>query len=215
VFRKGAVAANLAFFASLAAFCTPAARAGSIDITGTMTEVNVIRPIPAILIRLGGATSVVSPGDPYSLNLTFDGSITDPGDYHFDQMSLTFAAGNGFVMQSDFAQTDLSITLSGPDAVFSLFACSTGSSPCLDGHRLDLDFSVPADTFTSQTNLVSTVQDFAPFDLLVHEVPPVDYIGSVDSFAYSSAPEPASVALSATGALALLIGVRRKRRKAA
>src|SRR5262249_28239759 len=122
----------------------------------------------------------------------------------------TFTAGNGFSMQSDFAETDVSITLSGQDAIFSIFACSTGSIPCIDGHRLDLDFSVPADSIMGDTKLVSPVGDFAPFDLLVHDAPPIDYIGSVNHFEYSSAPEPAPMSLSAVGVLLLLIGRRRR-----
>lgn len=209
VFKKGTGAKSLAFLAFFATLLTPAARAGTIDITGTLSQVTVIRPLPSSPIVRGAGVPAVSEGDPYSLNLVFDGSITDAGVYHFDQMSLTFTAGSDFLLQSDFAQTDLSITLSSQDAIFSLFACSTGSSPCLDGHRLDLDFSLPADSFTGKTDRISSVGDFAPFDFLVHDTPPVDYIGSVDSFAYSSAPEPASLGLSAAGALAVLMRVRR------
>jgi hypothetical protein len=195
-------------FASLAALSTFPARAGTITITGVLSQVTVIRPLPAFV--RGSAVSQPAEGDPYSLSLVFDGAITDAGNYQFDQMSLTFTAGSGFSLQSDFAETDLSIKLSGQDAIFSIFACSTGSSPCIDGHRLDLDFSVPADSLTGDTKQVSTVADFAPFDLLVHDTPPIDYIGSVDHYAYSSAPEPAPIGLSAVGVLTLLIRLRRR-----
>jgi hypothetical protein len=206
----GAAATRLVLFASLAALSTLVAHAGTITITGVLSQVTVIRPLPASATTRGSAVSQPAEGDPYSLSLVFDGAITDAGNYQFDQMSLTFTAGSGFSLQSDFAETDLSITLSGQDAIFSIFACSTGSSPCIDGHRLDLDFSVPADSITGETKQVSTVSDFGPFDLLVHDTPPIDYIGSVDHYAYSPAPEPAPIGLSAVGVLTLLIRVRRR-----
>src|SRR5262249_17343534 len=198
----------LMLFASLAALSTLPARAGTITITGVLSQVTIIRPLPAFV--RGTAVSQPAEGDPYSLGLVFDGGITHAGNYQFAEMSLTFSAGSGFFRQSDVAETDLSIPLSGQDAIFSIFACSTGSSPCIDGHRLDLDFSVPADSLTGETKQVSTVADFAPFDLLAHDTPPIDYIGSVDHYAYSSAPEPAPIGLSAVGALTLLIRVRRR-----
>jgi hypothetical protein len=209
VFRLIAAGAKLVLFASWA-LSAPHANAGTIEVTGTLSQVTVIRPIPAFRTAPGSVVAMPSPGDPYSLDLVFDGDITDAGNYRFDQMSLTFTAGSSFSMQSDFAETDLSITISGQDAIFSLFACSTGSIPCIDGHRLDLDFSVPADSFTGETSKVSTVSDFAPFDLLLHETPPVDYIGSIDHFAYSSAPEPASILLAAGSMILLLVRLWRR-----
>jgi hypothetical protein len=69
-------------------------------------------PIPRI--------NTISEGDPYTLTSEFTGSFSDPGDYLFNNVSLTLTGASGFEFQSDFDSASLTITLSGTDDGFSM-----------------------------------------------------------------------------------------------
>jgi hypothetical protein len=203
---KFSIAISTGLFVCLSALSGSPAYADTITITGTLTQVSKIGLLPASPIL---RASPVSEGDPYTLSLVFESSFSDPGDYLFNNASLQLTAGTGFQFESEFDSIALTITPSGQDDMFSMFGCSTSSSPCLDGHRLDLDFTLPAQMINGQTLQVGTIDELAQFDLLVKDAPPTDYIGTVESYTYSSAPEPASIALSLAGVLALLARLRR------
>ena len=144
---------------------------------------------------------------PFSVALTFPGSITAPGTY--SGSTLAFSVPLAPASETSFSSISLTITANGSNDVFSLLGCLSSGSGCGAGNQLDANFEIPAAMLNSQNVAAVGLDQPHPLDLLEDDST-TDIQGSITSYSQTSTPEPSSVAL--VGCVLTLAAVNRRLR---
>jgi hypothetical protein len=177
-----------------AAFCA-AARAGTITLTGSITQSTADGTGPA-----SNNTSLndISDGQAYSLSLLFAGDITAPGTYH--PASMSFTVPGAPASESAFGTITLVISNNAGNDIFSILGCLTTGTACDQGNQLTADFQIPAASLNLKNVSATGLNQPHPLDLLEDDGT-TDIQGTITGYSYTGAvPEPSfALPLSALG----------------
>lgn len=209
------MAANLVRIVLAGLISVAAARADAVFFTGLITQSTQDGTGPAVN---NPALNNISDGDPYTVNLSFDGSIQMPGTYLLSNFSLVFADATAGATESNFTSATVAITADGANYDFSLLGCLASGSGCVVGNELTAYFQIPAAALNLPASPASDVPGITPFDLLEDDGT-TDIQGSVLTYSYvgsstgaSPVPEPSYAFPALAGLLSCLsVGLRRKR----
>ncbi len=143
-------------------------------------------------------------GDPFSIALNFDGSITAPGTYNaLTGASLIFNDATAGVSESAFTSESLTISESGGLDLFSLLGCLNTGSACDQGNQLDLIFQVVAPGINSPGIAAHDQPSLSPSMELLEDDGVTNIFGEVSSYSYTgtiaATPEPGTLALLGSG----------------
>jgi hypothetical protein len=163
--------------------------------------------------------NLIQDGDPFTVTLTFSGSITttSPVPYDLTGASLILSDLAQAASESSFDTISLTVAADGAFADFSLFACLTTGSGCAVGNQLTANFQIPVALLNAQNVGATGLDQPHPLDLLEDDGT-TDIHGSIDRFSYTGAtigsvPEPSAMAaLSCALAVFGLIGKNRRRK---
>lgn len=209
------ITGNLVRIALAALISVAGARADAILFTGFITQSTQDGTGPAVN---NPALNNIADGDPYTVNLSFDGSIQMAGTYSLSNFSLVFADATAGATESDFTSATVAITADGANYDFSLLGCLASGSGCLTGNELTAYFLITAAALNLPASSASDIPGITPLDLLEDDGT-TDIQGSVLTYSYvgsstgvSPAPEPSYAFPTLAALLACLsLALRRKR----
>lgn len=192
------------------------ASADSITVGGTITQSTPDGTGPAVN---NPSLNSVADGDAYTLSLDFTGAITGPGTYDLTGGSLSFSDPSAGASENSFTSISLTVTTDGSSDDLSLFACLATGSGCLFGNSLSLNFALASADLNSASAAAATVFGLSPPLDLLEDDGTTDMQAGVATYSYTSSstsmPEPATLALLASGLFALaLMGWKRPSKNA-
>ena len=158
-----------------------------------------------------GATAVANPGlnaiqdgDPFTVALTFAGSIATHGTYALS--SILFNDASAGASEGAFISGSMTITDTAGMDQFSVLGCLVDPSTCLQGNELDLNFEI-SDTQLNQTGVTAqAVPLLSPSLDLFEDSANTEIQGSIGGYSYpggAQVPEPSTFALIAAAGLCL------------
>ena len=180
------------------------ATADTITINGQITQSTSDQTGPAVN---NPSLNDIQDSQPYTLLLTFLGSITNPGLYSttggtLPGASLVFSVPAAPSTENSFGPISLSITANGSFDDVSLLGCLTTGSDCFAGNQLTANFRIPATDLNSLNVPATELDQPHPLDLLEDDST-TDIQGSITTYSYArvtAVPEPAPA-----GPLALVL----------
>jgi hypothetical protein len=160
----------------------------------------------------------VRDGDPYTATLTFNGSISGPGNYDLTGATLLFSDPTAGATESSFVSENLSVTQDGSSYDLLLFACLSYGVCEYSGALTDIlysYFSIPASAINSTNVTAAPLPLFTPF-VLGEDGGETEVFGSVTNYSYSngplsSVPEPSETIPLIVGLAALSFRASRQR----
>jgi hypothetical protein len=176
-------------------------RADTVTITGNINQAIEDGTGPAVN---NPSLNSIHDGAAYTVNLSFTGSITSPGTFNLNGLSILFGVPSAGSTQNSFDSASLTVAQSGAFDQVSILACLTTGSACNQGNELDLNFSVLPTNLNVQNAAAQEIAGLLPLDLLEDDGV-TDIHGSVNTYSYigaSPVPEPVGMPFVATGLLA-------------
>lgn len=192
--------------------CTQPAFTASITLDGLITQSTQNGTGPAVN---NGLLNSIQTGDPYTVTLTFGGSIQSPGTHALTSAAVVFDVPAASATESSFGpflcggqsvSACVTVSLNGAHYEISLLACLTTGGGCLVGNQLSANFSILATELNSQNVGALAIPGLTPLNLLEDDGV-TDIQGSVARYSYveaSSIPEPSSLVLVMCGVLAVM-----------
>jgi hypothetical protein len=152
---------------------------------------------------------------PYTVSLTFNGSINSPGVYDLLDLNASFASGGA--VENNFNSASVIVTQSGGFDQINALLCLASGSGCNQGNDLSLSFMIPAAQLNGDNVSAQQSSGLLPLDLLEDDGV-TDIHGSLTNYSYSppgtvsAVPEPSSIILLASLVTIAIVQARRRAR---
>ncbi len=153
---------------------------------------------------------------PYTVSLTFNGSINSPGVYDLLDLNASFASGGA--IENNFNSASVIVMQSGGLDQINALLCLASGSGCNQGNELDLTFMIPVAQLNGDSVSAQQIPGMLPLDLLEDDGV-TDIHGSLTKYSYSppgtvsAVPEPSSIVLLASLVAIAIAQARRRGRK--
>jgi hypothetical protein len=153
---------------------------------------------------------------PYTVSLTFNGSINSPGVYNL--LDLNAALNSGGAVENNFNSASVIVTQFGNFDQINALLCLASGSGCNQGNELDLSFMIPVTQLNGDNVAAQQIPGLLPLDLLEDDGV-TDIQGSLTNYSYSppgtvsAVPEPSSLLLLASLVAIAIAQARRRARK--
>lgn len=211
--RKFSTSSVVVFFLFIVLGFSPEVSADQIKLAGSITQSTPDGTGPA---SNNPSLNNIADGDAYMLLLNFSGSISGPGTYDLTGGSLVFSDPTAIAIESDFTNISLTVSPNGLTDDISALACLATGGGCFVGNSLSLNFAIAASDLHSLNAPASPIFGLTPLDLLEDDGT-TDIQGTVTNYSYAptvtATPEPTSMALFASGLLALALKRCKRHRK--
>ncbi|MGA3025684.1 MAG: PEP-CTERM sorting domain-containing protein [Bryobacteraceae bacterium] len=195
-------------------FVTVPVHAGTITITGTMTQDTADVGSPAVA---NPSLNNILDGDSYSVTLNFAGTLTGPVTDD-PLVSASFSDASAGALENGFfpgSLTNVTIVQSAGFDQFTVLACLIDNSVnCESGNQLALNFQIAAASLNGTVVTASAIPSLLPLDL-IEDGGNTDIQGTVTGYSYSASgggspvPEPATLGLVGAAILGLIAARRR------
>lgn len=144
----------------------------------------------------------VADGDPFTMTLTFTGSLAGAGTFDLSTGTLAFQDPKAPASETGFNSISLTLISDGAFFDFSLQGCLPTGSACDQGNQLDANFQILASQLHSPTPTPIPISGLLPFELLEDDGV-TDIHGSL-----GSVPEPIQI-VPMSAAIGALVWYRR------